>query len=83
MQKCSKILLLHSEEPLESNNKDIRHFREKHARKTSPENNLFDIFARSYRRSDPEILSIIIANRPPSFLSPLKKLPKVVLDMLK
>ena len=44
-----------SEEPLESNNKNVRHFREHLARKTSQVENLTDVSTRLWIKSDPII----------------------------
>jgi hypothetical protein len=46
-----------SEESLEANNKLIRRFRERLARKTSLKDNLHDVFVRLWIRSDPRISS--------------------------
>ena len=51
-------LKIFSEEPLESNNKYIRKFRENLARKTNQIENLTDVCARLWVKSDPIICSI-------------------------
>ena len=47
-----------SEEPLESNNKYVRHFREHLARKTSQVENLTDVSTRLWIKSDPIVRSL-------------------------
>ena len=47
-----------SEEPLESNNKFVRNFREHLARKTNPVENLTDVSARLWVKSDPIVRTL-------------------------
>ena len=46
----------------------------------SRKDNIFDFFARSYRRSDPEILEMIISNRPKNS-TPQNNLPNEVIEL--
>ena len=75
------IKIFFSHEPLESNNKMFRQYRENFARKTSRKDNLYDVFWRTSVCSDPLLLKNVF-----KFKKNLRKrepFPQSVLDLLK
>ena len=69
------------QEPAEANNKVFKRFREHHARKTSREDNLTDVFRRTSICSDPILLRYVFKLK--RNLRQHKPHSKIVLDMLK
>jgi hypothetical protein len=71
-----------SEEPSESNNKEIRKAKTQHSRRNSPVNTMMDTYNRGMDKSDPVIISWLseekLANRPKR-----PKLPLEVADLFK
>ena len=71
-----------SEEPLESNNKWLRFYREFFARNFSREENMYDMFMRCYYMSDPRIREIIMKWRKIKDSDDFMELPDAVKGLL-
>ena len=71
-----------SEEPLESNNKWLRFYREFFARNFSREENMYDMFMRCYYMSDPRIREIIMKRRKIKDSDDFMELPDAVKGLL-
>ena len=71
-----------SEEPLVSNNKWLRFYREFFARNFSREENMYDMFMRCYYMSDPRIREIIMKRRKIKDSDDFMELPDAVKGLL-